>query len=749
MKHEDELPETDEIQEQDAGAAKGTPAADWGLSERKPGMARETKIGLTVIFLLLCAFSFVVFQKVQQRNAQLANSEEAEAGTDEFASELPDAPVELASNDDPFFQPNAPAPSQSSSIPAAPGAGRSQTRAQPASIATIQDEPVEDDPFQPIEAMEPPVQRGQNEPEIVELTSEEPLPLADEFAELQPAPAKGRGSRSRPARPASAVTADDPFAQFEPAGEPAGESAQENPFESMPARERKPQVARTPAAEPLPDQFQAADEAEVAFEQFTRNAPAANNAGAMQPAEPVVDPAAAEDRFGEYRPLEETTAAAGTAVQAMPDEAALPLDLDDEADYEMAAAPSATAPSRRAQPLAQSEPAQAGTEPMAEPLFSDLNEGGVAQETEQEYVPGAAGAPVTAQSTVDADPYGEYRAVDTGSEATYGATQVQRPQSAAAGATTTVRAARPATTPGGRQRGAGKPAASPAEPLDSNEWVAEELPIQPLPQQATDPGAATAQLPPAADIGEFEPGAPRTSPQPTRADTFEYTPAPTDAPGRTTARRPVRGAAEPAAAGDNPFANPGGAQPAPVTRSAAATGHAASAAHFQNDAAVLNGGETYVVEPHDNYWKISRKKYGTSRYFQALAEVNRQKVPDPQNMRPGMIIQTPPPAVLERQYSRLIPVQGPAQTVGFQGGTEEPGGFFFSANGEPMYRVGPDDTLSGISQRHLGRSSRWTEIYQLNANLLPAADSLKIGMVLRLPHDASQHRIVGGGVEYR
>lgn len=66
-----------------------------------------------------------------------------------------------------------------------------------------------------------------------------------------------------------------------------------------------------------------------------------------------------------------------------------------------------------------------------------------------------------------------------------------------------------------------------------------------------------------------------------------------------------------------------------------------------------------------------------------------------------------------------------------------------------MYRVGPDDTLSGISQRHLGRSSRWTEIYQLNANLLPAADSLKIGMVLRLPHDASQHRIVGGGVEYR
>jgi nucleoid-associated protein YgaU len=59
-----------------------------------------------------------------------------------------------------------------------------------------------------------------------------------------------------------------------------------------------------------------------------------------------------------------------------------------------------------------------------------------------------------------------------------------------------------------------------------------------------------------------------------------------------------------------------------------------------------------------------------------------------------------------------------------------------------MYRIGAEDTLSGIAQQCLGRSSRYTEIVELNRDRLRSADDLKIGLELRLPSDASQARIV-------
>jgi nucleoid-associated protein YgaU len=59
-----------------------------------------------------------------------------------------------------------------------------------------------------------------------------------------------------------------------------------------------------------------------------------------------------------------------------------------------------------------------------------------------------------------------------------------------------------------------------------------------------------------------------------------------------------------------------------------------------------------------------------------------------------------------------------------------------------MYCVGSEDTLTSISKQHLGRSSRWDEIYNLNRETLTGPDTLKIGTVLKLPTDASQHRLV-------
>ncbi|MES2792542.1 MAG: LysM peptidoglycan-binding domain-containing protein, partial [Planctomycetota bacterium] len=166
---------------------------------------------------------------------------------------------------------------------------------------------------------------------------------------------------------------------------------------------------------------------------------------------------------------------------------------------------------------------------------------------------------------------------------------------------------------------------------------------------------------------------------------------------------------------------------------------------------VANSGE-YVVRPNDNYWRISRKVYGTARYFAALAKHNEASVPDPRHMKPGAMISTPAKELLEQHYGNLLPVMQAARPVGAI--THSPTapktyGFYVEADGQPAYRIGPTDNLSSISQKTLGRATRWDEIYDLNRERLSGPDALAVGSILKLPADASQTRVVGKPVQHR
>lgn len=143
--------------------------------------------------------------------------------------------------------------------------------------------------------------------------------------------------------------------------------------------------------------------------------------------------------------------------------------------------------------------------------------------------------------------------------------------------------------------------------------------------------------------------------------------------------------------------------------------------------------EVHVVRPGESYWTISRSFFGSARYFQALARYNRQRIPDPRKMRPGMKIVIPEKSVLEAQFPELIPRQRVASET-----RNVRAGFFIDADGQPMFRVGADDTLTGISDQLLGRTTRWIQIYQLNRAVLPDPHKLKPGAVLRLPADAAR-----------
>ncbi|MEX1229349.1 MAG: LysM peptidoglycan-binding domain-containing protein [Planctomycetaceae bacterium] len=186
--------------------------------------------------------------------------------------------------------------------------------------------------------------------------------------------------------------------------------------------------------------------------------------------------------------------------------------------------------------------------------------------------------------------------------------------------------------------------------------------------------------------------------------------------------------------------------------------------HGHEDHGLMKDMQVYVVEQNDSFWSIAKKTYGAGSYFNALAAFNQERIPDPQKMRPGMKVFVPPKQVLEQTFPQLIATlpassaqsvhqSGFATTVHGRHGDHDhhhgrhvqPAGFFVSPQGQPSYRIGKEDTLSEIAKTHLGRASRWSQIYELNRQVLQTPHSLQVGVVLQLPADASSVALVKEG----
>lgn len=335
-------------------------------------------------------------------------------------------------------------------------------------------------------------------------------------------------------------------------------------------------------------------------------------------------------------------------------------------------------------------------------------------------------------------------------------------------------AARPATRPSAGPEAAALKQDSEGDPF-SNDNLDVQTPARP---------AAVPQI--EAPVLSFEN---QPDPAPVKApaaidDAFDQPPAKTEVPTLKIPSAPARpvnderfGGFRPAPPADKPANAFPEARPAvPVSNGDATrrTSRPAPVSQIDEDfgsrptTQPLIAGDTYQIEPNENFWTISRKKYGTGRYFMALAQHNAQVIPDPKRMKPGVTIATPPAEALDRAYPQLIPKPAaidPVQTASAStpaaspafvtskgratAETESEPGFFVSNDGVPMYRVGQEDTLSGIAQKHLGRSSRWVQVFELNRGVLTDGNSLKIGTVLQLPADASQVDIVGTPRSFR
>lgn len=181
----------------------------------------------------------------------------------------------------------------------------------------------------------------------------------------------------------------------------------------------------------------------------------------------------------------------------------------------------------------------------------------------------------------------------------------------------------------------------------------------------------------------------------------------------------------------------------------------------------------YTVQDGDSYWNISKKVYGTAKYFQVLADHNRRTIADPQKMKAGVSIETPPASVLQGRLKTVrrtappsalagqIDASGRAERSGSAGSVgstssagesmtvsrretkpKQPSGILFNQQGYPMFRIGETDTLTSIASDHLGRASRWQQVFNMNRDQLQSPDKLQIGMLLKLPADASRVPLV-------
>jgi nucleoid-associated protein YgaU len=154
-------------------------------------------------------------------------------------------------------------------------------------------------------------------------------------------------------------------------------------------------------------------------------------------------------------------------------------------------------------------------------------------------------------------------------------------------------------------------------------------------------------------------------------------------------------------------------------------------AHQEPERVAVENGK-YTVVPNDNYWIVAEKIYGNGGYFKALFEHNRLRHPRVDKLQVGDVLDAPSVALLTDRYPDLCPrprkVPNARQTL-------QPASTRHHA-GERVYVVGEGDTLFDIARHELGKAARWTEIYDLNHDVLGEDfDYLRPGTELALPRD--------------
>ena len=178
------------------------------------------------------------------------------------------------------------------------------------------------------------------------------------------------------------------------------------------------------------------------------------------------------------------------------------------------------------------------------------------------------------------------------------------------------------------------------------------------------------------------------------------------------------------------------------------------------------------VRSGENFWTISQLYYGSGRYYKALWEANRDRVPEIDKLYVDSTVRIPPPEALDRalvdvsgagesspasssttrrrsvassrgsspssSIELALPVGNPNDVVRTAVTDAEP---VPAIPGRPTYVVQQHETLRSIADRTLGDPYREAEILELNRESIRDPRRLDPGLRLVLPDDANLSRV--------
>ena len=161
--------------------------------------------------------------------------------------------------------------------------------------------------------------------------------------------------------------------------------------------------------------------------------------------------------------------------------------------------------------------------------------------------------------------------------------------------------------------------------------------------------------------------------------------------------------------------------------------------------------EEYAVQPGDTFATISKAKYQSDKYAEALRLFNANDAllsdagrDAAVKLQPGQSITIPDLTILEKRYNHVIKGLPPGGALAPATGTSRKTEFDvrpvvnlrLAPGAAPTYEVRQEGvTMREVAARTLSNGDRWNEILRLNREYNPER-ALPVGVVLKLPADA-------------
>jgi len=133
----------------------------------------------------------------------------------------------------------------------------------------------------------------------------------------------------------------------------------------------------------------------------------------------------------------------------------------------------------------------------------------------------------------------------------------------------------------------------------------------------------------------------------------------------------------------------------------------------------------YTIKPGESLSSICRDQYGDTDLWRLLAEVNRDRISNPDIVPSRVTIRLPEKSEMLRLAAAGGVPREPTRAREDQ-----------SPPSRPDYReytVKGGDTLSEIAQRFLGSSRKWHTIYDANRDVISDPDNVPKGTTLKIP----------------